>query len=83
MSTDLRAVTRLPDSGRDPRGDQTALAVALGGAICPVPFVMSAAALRITGAHGSSTARAARGIARATIVLQAVGLLALAFLLLR
>ena len=68
----------LPDPATDPRGDQTALAVALGGAICPVPFVMSAAAMRIARPRASRRARVAYWLAASTIALQAAGLVALA-----
>jgi len=82
MPHDLSTMTRLPDGRTDPRGGETALAVALGGAICPVPFVMSAAALRIAGPGTGRAGRAARWVARATIALQATGLIALAVLVL-
>lgn len=51
----------LPDPATDARSDTTALAIAIGGAICPVPFVMPAAAIRI--------ARAPRRSRRATVAL--------------
>lgn len=44
----------LPDPARDPRSDTTALAVAIGGVMCPVPFLMSAAAIRMTGPRSRS-----------------------------
>lgn len=70
----------LPDSGTDRRAPETALAVALGGAICPVPFVMSAAAVRIArpAARSSRRARVALAIAVATIAAQALAVVALA-----
>jgi hypothetical protein len=75
----------LPDGARDERASQTALAIAVGGVICPVPFVMPGAAIRIArGAqHGPRRrlARAAIWIARATIAAQAVGLIVAAVLL--
>jgi hypothetical protein len=74
-------VATLPDPTMDPRGAQTALAVALGGAICPVPFVMSAAALRLAAPRASHAARIAHRVATATIVLQALGLVALVVVL--
>jgi hypothetical protein len=74
-------VATLPDPATDPRSAQTALAVALGGAICPVPFVMSAAAMRIAAPRASRAARIAFRVAAATIVLQALGLVALAVVL--
>jgi hypothetical protein len=70
----------LPDA-RDPRAGETALGVALAGVICPVPFVMPAAALRIAADGPSRRARTARRVAVATIVAQAVGLVALVVLL--
>ncbi len=72
---------RLPDAGTDPRGDQTALVVALGGVICPVPFLMSAAAIRIARPRRTRLARAAVWVGAVTIVLQAAGLVALAAVL--
>ncbi len=73
----------LPDPTPDPRAGETALAVALGGVICPVPFLMSAAALRIAGPRRDRRARAAALVARLTIALQVAGLVALAVLLAR
>lgn len=67
----------LPDP-EEPLADQTALAVALGGVICPVPFAMSAAAMRIARPRRSRIASAAFWIGTATIVLQVAGLVALA-----
>jgi hypothetical protein len=76
-----RTATSLPDA-TDPRAGETALAVALGGAICPVPFVMSAAAMKIAGPRRTTRrARVAYRLAVATIVLQAAGLAALVFVL--
>ncbi|WCB96399.1 hypothetical protein DSM104299_05158 [Baekduia alba] len=72
----------LPNPTTDPRAAETALAVALGGAICPVPFVMSAAALRIAAPRATRRARIACAIAATTIVLQAAALVAAAALLL-
>jgi hypothetical protein len=72
----------LPDGESDARSGETALAVALGGVICPVPFVMSAAAMRIAGPRRSRRARAAYWIALTTIVLQVAGLIVLAVALL-
>jgi hypothetical protein len=69
----------LPDPRTDPRSADTALAVALGGAICPVPFVMSAAAMRIAAPRRTRRARIAYWLAAATIALQAAGLVALAW----
>lgn len=68
----------LPDGTADPRAGETALAVALGGVICPVPFVMSATALKIARPRRSRRARVAYAVAAATIALQALALLALA-----
>jgi hypothetical protein len=73
--------TTLPDPATDPRAGETALAVALGGAICPVPFVMSAAAMRIARPRATRRARVAYWLAAATIAAQAVGLTTLAALL--
>jgi hypothetical protein len=74
-------VATLPDPATDPRSAETALAVALGGAICPVPFVMSAAAMRIARPRASRRARVAYWLAAATMVLQAAVLVALAVVL--
>jgi cytochrome bd-type quinol oxidase subunit 1 len=71
----------LPDGTTDPRSGETALAVALGGAICPVPFVMSIAALRIAAPRRTRRARAAFWLAATTIALQALGLTVLAVVL--
>ena len=73
----------LPDPRTDPRSADTALAVALGGVICPVPFVMSAAALKLARPRASRRARVAYAVAAATIALQAAGLVALAVVLAR
>lgn len=73
----------LPDPRTDPRSAETALAVALGGAICPVPFVMSAAAMRLAAPRASRRARIAYRLAAATIALQVAGLGALAVALAR
>jgi hypothetical protein len=75
-------VATLPDPATDPRSGETALAVALGGAICPVPFVMSVAALRLARPRASRRARVAYWLAAATIALQAAGLAALAVVVL-
>jgi hypothetical protein len=72
----------LPDPRTDPRSADTALAVALGGAICPVPFVMSVAAMRIAAPRASRRARIAYWLAAATMMLQAAGLVALAVVVL-
>ena len=77
----MTTATTLPDGATDPRSGETALAVALGGAICPVPFVMSVAARRIAAPRRTRRARVAYWIATATIVLQAAGLIALAVVL--
>jgi hypothetical protein len=66
----------------DARSGETALAVALGGVICPVPFVMSAAAMRIASPRRSRRAKVAYWIALTTIVLQVAGLIVLAVALL-
>jgi F0F1-type ATP synthase membrane subunit c/vacuolar-type H+-ATPase subunit K len=66
----------LPDA-RDPRAGETALGVALAGVICPVPFVMPAAALRIAADGPTRRARLARRVALATIVAQAAGIVGL------
>jgi hypothetical protein len=71
----------LPDGTTDPRSGETALAVALGGAICPVPFVMSVAALRIAAPRRTRRARIAYALAATTIALQATALVALAVVL--
>jgi hypothetical protein len=71
----------LPDGAADPRSGETALAMALGGALCPVPFVMSAAAMRIARPRRTRRARIAYWLAAATIALQAVGVAALALTL--
>ena len=71
----------LPDGTTDPRSAETALAVALGGAICPVPFVMSIAALRIAAPRTTRRARIAHTLAAVTIALQAAALLAVAVVL--
>ena len=73
----------LPDGATDPRSGETALAVALGGAICPVPFVMSVAARRIAAPRTTRRARLAHRIATATIALQALGLVVLVVVLAR
>lgn len=65
----------------DPRAGQTALAVALGGVICPVPFVMSAAAMRIAAPRRTRTAGVAFWVGAATIAAQVAGLAALAVLI--
>jgi hypothetical protein len=67
----------------DPRSGETALAVALGGAMCPVPFVLSVAARRIAAPRRTRRATVAYWIATATIALQAAGLVALALTLVR
>lgn len=72
----------LPDGESDARSGETALAVALGGVICPVPFLMSAAAMRIASPRRSRRAKVAYGIAVTTIVLQVAGLIVLAVALL-
>lgn len=66
----------LPSATTDPRAGETALAVALGGTICPVPFVMSVAALRIAAPRTTRRTRIAWWIAAATIALQAAALVA-------
>jgi len=71
----------LPDGATDPRSGETALAVAVGGAICPVPFVMPVAAMRIAAPRSTRRARVAYWLAAATIALQAAGLVALAIVL--
>jgi hypothetical protein len=71
----------LPDGATDPRSGETALAVALGGALCPVPFVMSVAAMRIAAPRATRRARAAYWLGATTIVLQAAGLVALVVVL--
>jgi hypothetical protein len=76
-------MSMLPDGRVDERSGETALAVALGGVICPVPFLMSAAALQIAAPRRTRLARVAYVVAVLTIVLQAAGLLALAYVLLR
>jgi hypothetical protein len=74
----------LPSASDDPRAGETALAVALGGAICPVPFVMSVAALRIAAPRTTRRTRIAWWLAAATIALQAAAIvIAVAFVLLR
>lgn len=70
----------LPPSD-DPLAGQTALALALGGVICPVPFLMSAAAMRIAAPRRSRTAGIAFWVGAVTIAAQALGLAALALLL--
>jgi hypothetical protein len=78
----VRSATHLPDPATDPRAGETALAVALGGAICPVPFVMSVAAIRIAGPDRTTRrARIAHRLAVATIVVQAPAIVAVAVLL--
>jgi hypothetical protein len=72
----------LPNTTTDPRAAETALAVALGGAICPVPFVMPAAALKIAAPRATRRARIAWWIAAATIAAQALALVVAAALLL-
>jgi hypothetical protein len=72
----------LPDATTDPRAGETALAVALGGAICPVPFVMSAAALKIASPRATRRARIAWWLAATTIAVQAAALVALTAILL-
>jgi hypothetical protein len=72
----------LPDGASDARSGETALAVALGGVICPVPFVMSAAAMRIASPRRSRRAKLAFWIALTTIVLQVAGIVVLAATLL-
>jgi hypothetical protein len=64
----------LPSATTDPRAGETALAVALGGAICPVPFVMSVAALRIAAPRTTRRTRIAWWLAAATIALQAAAI---------
>lgn len=68
------AVSGLPTSEADPRAGETALAVALGGLMCPVPFVMSAAAMKIAGSRNSRRTSIAVWLALVTIVLQASAL---------
>ncbi len=70
-----RSSTHLPDGATDPRGADTALAVALGGVICPVPFLMSAAAMQIARPQRSRRAQVAYWLGAVTIVLQAAALL--------
>jgi hypothetical protein len=58
----------LPDPAKDERSDSTALAVAIGGVMCPVPFLMSAAAIRMTSSPARSRrATTARLLSFATI----------------
>ena len=68
----------LPDPERDEHSGEAALVVALGGVICPVPYLMSGAALRMAGKRRSRASRAAFWVACATIVAQTAGLVALA-----
>src|SRR4051812_5415324 len=67
---------QLPSATTDPRAGETALAVALGGAICPVPFVMPVAALRIAAPRATRRTRIAWWLAAATIALQAAAIVA-------
>ena len=76
------SATRLPDGATDPRAGDTALAVALGGVICPVPFLMSAAAIRIAAPRRTGRARIAHWVGVATIALQAAALAAVVVLVL-
>lgn len=63
----------IPQPESDARSDSTALVVALGGVVCPVPFLMSAAAMRMAGdsrqRKRSRQARAAYWIGLVTIPL--------------
>ena len=78
-----------PDSARaaslpradDPRADQTALAIALGGVICPVPFLMSGAAMRIAAPRRTRVGRVAYWIGAVTIAAQLAGIAVLILLL--
>lgn len=72
----------LPEHTTDARSDETALAVAAGGVICPVPFVMPAVAMRIASHRSSRLARAAYWLAAVTIVAQAAGIAVLLYVLL-
>jgi hypothetical protein len=67
--------------GDDPRADQTALAIALGGVICPVPFLMSGAAMRIASPRRSRIGRIAFWVGAATIAAQIAGISILIVLL--
>jgi hypothetical protein len=73
----------MPDGESDPRGDQTAMAIAAGGVICPVPFLMSGAAMRIASHRSTRLARIAYWLGAATIVAQAAGLVAIAIIIAR
>jgi hypothetical protein len=65
----------LPDPAADERSDSTALAVAIGGVMCPVPFVMSAVAVRMAAAPREQArprkATATIALAVATMLAQA------------
>jgi hypothetical protein len=69
MSTAYPLIT-LPDGSTDPRAAETALTLALAGVICPVPFVMQAAAMKIARPQTSRRARVAYWLSAATIVAQ-------------
>jgi hypothetical protein len=74
----------LPDPALDSRSDSTALAVAVGGVMCPVPFLMSAAALKIAGdPRRSRRAAVAYGLSVATIIGQVLLVAWIAYHLLR
>lgn len=72
----------LPEHDNDPRSDETAFAVAAGGVICPLPFVMPAVAMRIASHRSSRLAKVAYWLAATTIVAQVAGIVALLFVLL-
>lgn len=66
----------LPDPAIDDRSDSTALAVAIGGVMCPVPYLMSGVAIRMAGRPGRTRRATAAYVLSVVTVLAQTALIA-------